>query len=105
VFGGYKQEMFAVAKTGKSKDGSTDEDEKAPAPQPAAGRWRKADAAAAPKSKYKFRTMDEVIEEGGVMHKRLVMFSDNKNSTKVIDMTGKKHKTYTGYDAFTQKQM
>jgi hypothetical protein len=49
--------------------------------QAAAGRWRKDGAA---KGRYKFRTIDEVIADGGTMHKRLQHVVDAKHSSKVV---------------------
>ena len=99
----------ATAEADESPSSSDEEPE-------AAGRWRKG---AAPKVKYKFRcvsclrlasvlsllcsTINDVIEEGGTMHKRLEHIVESKHSVKVIDMTGKKQKVYSGYDAFAQK--
>ncbi|VDD90514.1 unnamed protein product [Enterobius vermicularis] len=60
--------------------------------------WKKSDVAKPPA--YQYKTIDEVISEGGVTKKRLESFG---TGVKVIDMTGKEQKVYSGYDAFAAK--
>uniref|UniRef100_A0A915CKK8 G-patch domain-containing protein n=4 Tax=Parascaris univalens TaxID=6257 RepID=A0A915CKK8_PARUN len=49
---------------------------------------------------YQYKTFDEVIAEGGALKKRLEVAA---NAIKVIDMTGKEQKVYSGYEAYAAK--
>ncbi|VDK46318.1 unnamed protein product [Anisakis simplex] len=64
------------------------------------GNWKKAGVGGIRKSlTYQFKTIDEVIAEGGALKKRLEVSS----GIKVIDMTGKEQKVYSGYEAYAAK--
>ncbi|VDO28032.1 unnamed protein product [Haemonchus placei] len=56
--------------------------------------WKKA-----AKVKTRYKTIDEVIEEGGSIGFR----SSVKTGVKVIDMTGPEQRVYSGYDSFSMK--
>ncbi|VDM53642.1 unnamed protein product [Angiostrongylus costaricensis] len=58
------------------------------------GAWKKAS-----KIKTRYKTMDEVIEEGG----SIGFLSSMKTGVKVIDMTGPEQRVYSGYDSFSLK--
>ncbi|MFH4981967.1 hypothetical protein AB6A40_008676 [Gnathostoma spinigerum] len=60
--------------------------------------WKKSGAKARPQ--YQYKTVDEVLSEGSLLKKRLDFSS---TGVKVIDMTGKEQKVYSGYDAFVSK--
>ncbi|KHN87809.1 Septin and tuftelin-interacting protein 1 -like protein [Toxocara canis] len=62
------------------------------------GNWKKSGARKG--VTYQFKTIDEVIAEGGTLRKRLEMASAG---IKVIDMTGKEQKVYSGYEAYAAK--
>uniref|UniRef100_A0A0M3IPT4 GCFC domain-containing protein n=1 Tax=Ascaris lumbricoides TaxID=6252 RepID=A0A0M3IPT4_ASCLU len=62
------------------------------------GNWRKSGTKKG--VAYQFKTFDEVIAEGGVLKKRLEVAG---NAIKVIDMTGKEQKVYSGYEAYAAK--
>lgn len=49
--------------------------------------------------KTRYKTIDEVIEEGGSIGYR----SSVKTGVKVIDMTGPEQRVYSGYDSFSMK--
>ncbi|RCN37133.1 g-patch domain protein [Ancylostoma caninum] len=49
--------------------------------------------------KTRYKTLDEVIEEGGSIGFR----SSVKTGVKVIDMTGPEQRVYSGYDSFSMK--
>ncbi|KAK6019439.1 hypothetical protein OSTOST_14924 [Ostertagia ostertagi] len=49
--------------------------------------------------KTRYKTIDEVIEEGGSIGFR----SSVKTGVKVIDMTGPEQRVYSGYDSFSMK--
>ncbi|ETN73492.1 hypothetical protein NECAME_18298, partial [Necator americanus] len=56
--------------------------------------WKKAS-----KVKTRYKTLDDVIEEGGSIGFR----SSVKTGVKVIDMTGPEQRVYSGYDSFSMK--
>ncbi|KAJ1365567.1 hypothetical protein KIN20_025939 [Parelaphostrongylus tenuis] len=58
------------------------------------GAWKKAS-----KVKTRYKTIDEVIEEGG----SIGFLSSMKTGVKVIDMTGPEQRVYSGYDSFSLK--
>uniref|UniRef100_A0A0N5AM51 G-patch domain-containing protein n=1 Tax=Syphacia muris TaxID=451379 RepID=A0A0N5AM51_9BILA len=62
------------------------------------GNWKKSNVVKPPV--YQYKTIEEVISEGGVMRKRNDLFN---SGVKVIDMTGKEQKVYSGYDAYASK--
>ncbi|VDO20771.1 unnamed protein product [Heligmosomoides polygyrus] len=70
--------------------------EEAITPQPK-NAWKKAAKVTTVKTRYK--TIDEVIEEGGSIGYR----SSVKTGVKVIDMTGPEQRVYSGYDSFSMK--
>uniref|UniRef100_A0A0K0DFM0 G-patch domain-containing protein n=1 Tax=Angiostrongylus cantonensis TaxID=6313 RepID=A0A0K0DFM0_ANGCA len=59
------------------------------------GAWKKASKVI----KTRYKTMDEVIEEGG----SIGFLSSMKTGVKVIDMTGPEQRVYSGYDSFSLK--
>lgn len=74
-------------------------------------RWRKDVAPVSQKSKIRYKTLDDVIAEGNDLSqkssgssKSTGSFSSKSSGIKVIDMTGKEQKVYSGYDeVFSQK--
>ncbi|VDM81621.1 unnamed protein product [Strongylus vulgaris] len=56
--------------------------------------WKKAS-----KVKTRYKTLDEVIEEGGSIGFRSAV----QTGVKVIDMTGPEQRVYSGYDSFSMK--
>ncbi|VDK84275.1 unnamed protein product [Cylicostephanus goldi] len=56
--------------------------------------WKKA-----AKVKTRYKTLDEVIEEGGSIGFRSAV----QTGVKVIDMTGPEQRVYSGYDSFSMK--
>lgn len=64
------------------------------------GNWKKTNAVKG--VKYQYKTIDEVIAEGGPLKQRFGLGGVDKG-VKVIDMTGKEQKVYSGYDAYAAK--
>ncbi|VDK67133.1 unnamed protein product [Litomosoides sigmodontis] len=62
------------------------------------GNWKKTGSNKS--VKYQYKTIDEVIAEGGPLKQRL---NSGSSGVKVIDMTGKEQKVYSGYDAYAAK--
>ncbi|KAK6103807.1 GC-rich sequence DNA-binding factor-like family protein [Brugia pahangi] len=62
------------------------------------GNWKKTGSKKS--VKYQYKTIDEVIAESGSLKQRL---SSGSSGVKVIDMTGKEQKVYSGYDAYAAK--
>uniref|UniRef100_A0A8R1HS39 Septin and tuftelin-interacting protein 1 homolog n=1 Tax=Caenorhabditis japonica TaxID=281687 RepID=A0A8R1HS39_CAEJA len=62
------------------------------------GSWKKAQ-----KVKTKYRTIEDVLEEGVTASRPSVNQNSQYSTTKVIDMTGKQQKIYSGYDSFSMK--
>ncbi|VDL69907.1 unnamed protein product [Nippostrongylus brasiliensis] len=75
----------------EEKQGTVQESPSAPQVKNA---WKKA-----AKVKTRYKTIDEVIEEGGSLGFRSAV----KTGVKVIDMTGPEQRVYSGYDSFTMK--
>uniref|UniRef100_A0A914X3D0 G-patch domain-containing protein n=1 Tax=Plectus sambesii TaxID=2011161 RepID=A0A914X3D0_9BILA len=84
-------------KRAKSDSEESEEDEKKASQK---GLWRKNQSQKGPK--YRYKTVDEVLADGGQLKKRVGGVLGANNS-KVIDMTGPEQKIYSGYDAFTTK--
>uniref|UniRef100_A0A2K6VEC1 G-patch domain-containing protein n=1 Tax=Onchocerca volvulus TaxID=6282 RepID=A0A2K6VEC1_ONCVO len=62
------------------------------------GNWKK--TGSKKNVKYQYKTIDEVLAEGGPLKQRLMSAN---SGVKVIDMTGKEQKVYSGYDAYAAK--
>ncbi|CAI2327742.1 unnamed protein product [Caenorhabditis sp. 36 PRJEB53466] len=64
------------------------------------GGWKKSQ-----KVKTKYRTIEEVLEEGTSGSKTMPSHQNSAHysNIKVIDMTGKQQKVYSGYDSFSMK--
>lgn len=67
------------------------------APEVKRGNWKKTNAK---KVKVQYRTLEEVINEGGDVHKYTL---NAGQSMKIIDMTGKQQRVYNDFNSFSRR--
>ncbi|CAD6198615.1 unnamed protein product [Caenorhabditis auriculariae] len=88
----------AQKRLAEGKSGPGDDEESSKYISLPKGGWKKTQSV-----KTRYRTLEDVLEEGTTAASNIARTSASHSNIKVIDMTGPQQRVYTGYDSFSMK--